>query len=709
MLRDSGGMSVNAGGRAAAQDHGGSAATRPALLFAGQSDGKLQQWTRKFELHPTEDFVFRFQPRIADHVVYSGHRGPVTALAVSTTPKALVFTGSADRTIKVWDPFKSDGPSRANVHTLLGHGGTITSLALETVTLRADEPRLLLISSSTDRTVRTWMEEENDHGMLYPGWVNVQKISTGDGWVSSLYFSRNIHLPDDGQLYTGDTNGAVRSYGVVKTAHSGGIVGTASTISDFSLQERSKRQAHAGGVTHVHHSRRDNLVLSMSHDFSARMFDATGGSEYFRRTNRHGVRYTAFVWNPDNAELFLADELGYLTVWDIVRETLLKQVRMARVPIVSLDLLNTADLLVVTSFDQMHLVDVTRQELFKEYKGHKSSILGLAYSMRGAEVDHRLYSASLDGTIRCWSPIDLSVDRVWTSFEAELSSFHFVHSRGSFVTGHADGSILLWSHDSGSAIILEGHRNTVTAMAIANIRGHDYLLSVSFDGHLIVWNLHRAATFDSAMIQMLRAHKEEILCLVVDNERQTAFTAGNGRVIKGWDTQSMELRMVFKGHTDAVTSLAMDGNFLFSTGEDMAIRVWDTHARCLLRKLTGHSAAITDLLMLPDGLLATCAGDLSVRLWDYVHGTQVASLSQTDNVTCMTYRKTHKEIMCGTEEKNNVIVLPVAEYLERKVDVVVEEEVVVEEKKPTRPPSARLTRGFERATNMSILPAQATF
>ena len=59
----------------------------------------------------------------------------------------ILISGSADRTIKLWEP--KNTKSNPNFQTIIGHGGTVISMAYIAKVQ-------LLVSSSTDRTMRIW-------------------------------------------------------------------------------------------------------------------------------------------------------------------------------------------------------------------------------------------------------------------------------------------------------------------------------------------------------------------------------------------------------------------------------------------------------------------------------------------------------------------------------------------------------------------------
>lgn len=76
--------------------------------------------------------------------VASGHTHPVSVLTLYADGRTLA-TGSADKTIEVWNKADTDKP----LHTLIGHTGGITAMDFSV-------DATLLASGSSDKTIRLW-------------------------------------------------------------------------------------------------------------------------------------------------------------------------------------------------------------------------------------------------------------------------------------------------------------------------------------------------------------------------------------------------------------------------------------------------------------------------------------------------------------------------------------------------------------------------
>ena len=117
------------------------------LLFGGLSTGGIATWRRRLDAP-----IGHVDNKVT---LLEGHSGGVRSLILTThdglgADGLLLFSGSADRTIRLWDPAVKD-KSKACVQVLRGHGGTVTALTcVEGV----------LVSCSTDRTIKVWKAEE---------------------------------------------------------------------------------------------------------------------------------------------------------------------------------------------------------------------------------------------------------------------------------------------------------------------------------------------------------------------------------------------------------------------------------------------------------------------------------------------------------------------------------------------------------------------
>jgi WD40 repeat protein len=86
--------------------------------------------------------------------------------------------------------------------------------------------------------------------------------------------------------------------------------------------------------------------------------------------------------------------------------------------------------------------------------------------------------------------------------------------------------------------------------------------------------------------------------MIFDDNTKCIVAAGNKCEIYFVEMFTYEHKNIFKGHTDSVNCLALDGKILFSGSDDKTIRLWDTVSNQFLTYIDGHDNGINDLLII---------------------------------------------------------------------------------------------------------------
>lgn len=151
-------------------------------------------------LDSMSDCIIEFRGGDHWHVV-GGHTGPVSVLTLYADGKT-VATGSADKTIEVWNKADTDKP----LHTLTGHTGGITAMDFSI-------DAKLLVSGSSDKTVRLW-DITTGH--------SIQTFTGHTSEVGAVTFLEDkalagIALAKTKTLASGDSDGTVFIWNLDKT------------------------------------------------------------------------------------------------------------------------------------------------------------------------------------------------------------------------------------------------------------------------------------------------------------------------------------------------------------------------------------------------------------------------------------------------------------------------------------------------------------
>lgn len=120
----------------------------------------------------------------------------------------VLISGSADSTIKLWEPMNQKTNSRC-FQTIIGHAGTILDMIyLEKVQL--------LVTSSTDNAMMIWRVDKARNLLLYPWFVQFQKITEFSSVKSQSALEASVWVQcfdkkqsDSLQVYGGDSEGSI--------------------------------------------------------------------------------------------------------------------------------------------------------------------------------------------------------------------------------------------------------------------------------------------------------------------------------------------------------------------------------------------------------------------------------------------------------------------------------------------------------------------
>ncbi|ETV90379.1 hypothetical protein, variant 1 [Aphanomyces invadans] len=616
-------------------------------LFAGRQDGKLVMWS-----------YTRLGCLLPQGQLFGGHSGPVMCLEFMQRHdnSQLLFSASADRTIKVWDPTRPtvDEPC---IQTLAAHGGTVTVVKIAGTTL---------ISCSVDRTIKLWQPDKGRTLLLHPWYICTQTLSSGGCWPTSVC----LRSADLSSTYVADSGGGVSVY---TTANSRERVDP--TNEDQLKLKRQHNHFHALGVTQILAIPDQNLIVTISFDTKAQVFDAHTGAIVMTIENTRHCRFTGCDWDKHNHELFIVDEKGHLSIWSIDTEKCMRTELLESVPILAVTVFPGGHHVLVQRPNGATLYKVHRDESYVECQGHLEAVVGVVIATVGNAGESNLVSASIDNTLRCWDPYDLRVLYGFEEKEGELSTIAYSAPHHRLLTGNENGNIKQWNVDNGQFYTTRVHHNTVSCIVTASLDGHELFISADFDGVIWIWELMVGhAPMPHVKLQSKEPSRgNEIYCLAFNNgaylnsPHAAYFAAGdsNGN-IKLYSLDDQELLATLSNHEDSVTCLAFDGCFLFSGSDDCSIKIWNMlnprHAY-ELGSIQAHALAVRDIIVLPStGYIVSCAYDGKIRVWNYQvcgsygqYAALIHELKKDEKLRCLTYWPQKNAIVCGTSDKNVLV------------------------------------------------------
>jgi WD40 repeat protein/tRNA A-37 threonylcarbamoyl transferase component Bud32 len=192
-----------------------------------------------------------------------------------------------------------------------------------------------------------------------------------------------------------------------------------------------------------------------------------------------------------------------------------------------------------------------------------------------------------------------------------------------------DRAVKLWDLATGRVLhTLGAHTDAVFGLSFSP--DGNRLASGSRDGTIVLWDADSGAE-----LRRLMGHSRSFARLCFSPDGRTLASGSEGGLVKRWDVDSGKEESPLPGHAGAVRCVAFspDGSRLACGGEDQTVRLHDL-AGGSPRKFTMPSA-VNDVAFSPDGHTLAAVGDAPnapVRLWDLDTGQETTLEGHTGSV-----------------------------------------------------------------------------
>jgi len=506
-----------------------------------------------------------------------GHGSGVMAVAV-TADGARAVTGSADRTVRLWDL-----ETGLELKRLAGHSKGVLA-----VSVTADGRRA--VSGGADGTLRVF---DLEHGAAL-------RVLEGHG-DSVLAVAVT---PDGRRAVSASADATLRVWDLETGAALRTLAGHESWVTAVAVTPDGRR------------------AVSGSRDATARVFDLETG-EVERTFAGHARGVAAAAVAPDGRRVVSGSFDETVKVWDLETGGELRTLVGHEGPVQGVAVTPDGRRAVSAGRDRtLRLWDLETGAALGTLVGHANVVQAIVVSPRG----DRAISASFDRTARVWDLAavgDASTDPGASAVRAVA-----IDAAGRrAVAGRSDGALDVLDVETGRrSARWPCHGRPIQAVALTP----DGRVAVtgSLDETVKVWDLASGVE-----LKALHGHREPVPAVALTPDGRRAISGSRDGTVRVWDLargQSLAPIPCGAGGVWAVACLP-DGRRAIAGAGDGSARLFDLETGCLLRELPGVSAVFAVAVSAEGRRALIGAGNGSVRLLDLDDGREIATLARHAN------------------------------------------------------------------------------
>ena len=587
------------------------------LLAAADRDSHVMLWevgTGKEFIKLSGNYPVRFTPDGTRLVFKTADKSSIQILNLETagiteikephkpigagpvSPDSTLLAGLVGNRIRLWDIRTGEA-----VATLRGFANGYQRMAFS-------PDGAWLVTGGQDQTLRLWdcrIREDLTVTPQEPIAFSPDGLSfaTADDTVQ-LFDSRDGKLIREFKNHTGHVNSLAFSLDGSLIA-SAGSDQTSRVWETATGKEVAVFKGHSSGVKSVVFHPNGKRLASSDHDKTLliwewqtgkqlKKLDANPSCSGFPGRPRKGPDYAhGLAWSPDGKwllALYDCDQSG--PWWDRTR----------------------------TSF--IRLFDAESGEKVGMLKGHKFAVTSAAFS-----PDSRwIVSAGKDSTIRIW---DVAAREEVQLIDGHLGPVHdvtFSSDGNRVLSAGVDSTVRVWDRKSGDELKTYGEAKKTGQSTWSVIRSRCRITLTPDGGEVrakIGSRIHQWSAQETERVRVLAGPKKPLA--LSEGGRLVASVSGHSIVL--WDTITGKKLRTLTGHSDAIRTLAFngDGTRLISVTLPCIVKLWDTQTGEELREFQSSLKYPTNLGFHPDGNTILAEGSSNGHAaWDINTGETVS-------------------------------------------------------------------------------------
>jgi WD40 repeat protein len=337
---------------------------------------------------------------------------------------------------------------------------------------------------------------------------------------------------------------------------------------------------------------------------------------------------TSLAVNPDGTQFAVGSRNGMVKVWDITNNFASRYLQSGLAApndwIESMAYRPDEQQLAIENDNKVRIYDPVSDSVISDLYGG-SQVFAVAYS-----ADGRLLAfGGEDSQIYLVNPDTGEIVRTLHNPRGLITALRFSPNGSKIVSLSDDEGVRFWEVESGSLLqTLDGYSDGIFSFAFTP-DGRDLFFGDRL-GALQMWDV-ASQTLTSTLIE--RSSEEAldwIYSLTISADGSLMASATSNRITL-WALPERKQLRVLKGHEALITDLVFtpDSKTLISTGWDAVVRLWDTDTGEERLVLRGHERHVEGAALTNDGEFVS-VGDQTVRFWSWKSGNALGVLRRED-------------------------------------------------------------------------------
>lgn len=459
---------------------------------------------------------------------------------------SMFLTAGSDYKVKVWD---MNGKC---LSTLSGHDFDVYSA-------KFSPDNSMILTAGGDNTARLWSKD----GKL----LKVFEIKEDNRFSVSIIISA-VFSPDGKYVLTASNDYLNKNHKV--------------KLFDLQANELVTFSGHEDWINKADFSSDSKHVITSSRDKTVRIYNINGSFEKVLKGHNSNVWSAEFF--PDNQSVATVGDDHTIRSWTLGKrfET------YSGAKNVSFACFSSNGLNIAVVEDTVAKSWNLTGEIVAVFSGHTSAVNTARYSYDGKY----LVTASKDGSVKIWDAV--SGKNLQTFYENDSACVNdaVFSPNGEYLVFVSDSSVVIRNLKNNTGICAPGHSGAVSSVWFSP--EGEVFVTGGADGKIVLHSL------DGKVLRTFHGHDGQVNSVCFSPDGSSIISTSSDQTAVLWDRLG-QMRLTFRGYENNVNSAVFspDSKFVLTTSDDALARLWTSDGKDVMA--FRHEGEVSSAVFSPDG------------------------------------------------------------------------------------------------------------